>query len=595
MVHATATATYPTSVVTDADIGVFTNVVTTTLTADVTDAATSFTVNSATDLSIGTFLSTRGANGYEIVRISAISGTTLTVVRAQDGTTAVAHSTGQSLRAVFHAKALNQLREEVQAVQTQLGATGSQNFLRRDGTNTMTGHLSPTTTRLYDLGSSTLYWDDLYATKVLGMVDVRAYGAIGDDSTDDTAALQAAHDALPAAGGVLYVPVGTYRFTTWSISKPTIIVGSGGGVTASATILKHTGSGVAVDVATGARGTHIRDLQLRTLSGAGTIGIRLNCNEPRIENVYIYDTTGAGFAGFSTAAIQAGSSSQVNDLLLRDVYIRQQPADGLQLLNVSEGTIDHCSFVQCQGDGVQVGDATNDSNNINFVNGTRFGSANVAGSRCIRVVRAPYRMLVDECYFESDNVNGANYAIDTDGAVGGQVDSIIVRDSYFVGNSFGANAAYAIRGNVSGLELTVAGCSFRNYATAAITTGTMNGIRVEDNIVLGTTAPIVDRYTSVRRAHGNPTVTVANLATFSLGATVLGELTVVDRTNGYVGTFQMRGGSNTVTEIDDPSNNFDVTAGTANRINVYYSAGNARYEIENRLGSQVVISLVLDS
>lgn len=232
MVHATATAVYPTSIVADADIGLFTNVVTTTLTADVTDAATSFTVNSATDLSIGTFLSTRGANGYEIVRISAISGTTLTVVRAQDGTTAVAHSTGQSLRAVFHAKALNQLREEVQAVQTQLGITGAQNFLRIDGTNTMTGNLRATTTRLYDLGSTSLHWNVLHATSIGNVFNVRAYGAVGDNSTDDRTAINSAITAASAVNGAILIPSTTsyYRLAsslTVPVNVTTIIEGGG--------------------------------------------------------------------------------------------------------------------------------------------------------------------------------------------------------------------------------------------------------------------------------------------------------------------------------------------------------------------------------
>lgn len=39
------------------------------------------------------------------------------------------------------------------------------------------------------------------------------WGAAGDGHTDDTAALQAALDALPPAGGRMRVPVGTYRLT----------------------------------------------------------------------------------------------------------------------------------------------------------------------------------------------------------------------------------------------------------------------------------------------------------------------------------------------------------------------------------------------
>jgi len=41
-------------------------------------------------------------------------------------------------------------------------------------------------------------------------VNVRAYGASGDGATDDTAAIQAALDAVPATGGVVQIPPGSY-------------------------------------------------------------------------------------------------------------------------------------------------------------------------------------------------------------------------------------------------------------------------------------------------------------------------------------------------------------------------------------------------
>lgn len=43
-------------------------------------------------------------------------------------------------------------------------------------------------------------------------VDVKAYGATGDGTTDDTAAIQAAIDAVGAVKGILIFPVGTYSF-----------------------------------------------------------------------------------------------------------------------------------------------------------------------------------------------------------------------------------------------------------------------------------------------------------------------------------------------------------------------------------------------
>jgi len=71
-----------------------------TLSAGITDAATSFDV-----ASVATFPDISGASDYmylsiigysyvEIIKVTGVSGTTLTVVRGQDGTTGTAHDIG---------------------------------------------------------------------------------------------------------------------------------------------------------------------------------------------------------------------------------------------------------------------------------------------------------------------------------------------------------------------------------------------------------------------------------------------------------------------------------------------------------------------
>lgn len=145
------------------------------------------------------YVALRSEEGYEIVRISSVdSATALTVVRAQDGTTAVSHFAGESLRVVPTANAFNRLREEVQAVQTQLGITGSQNFLRRDGTNTMTGNLSADATSR-TIGTSSANWGDLYLNKTAG--SVLFMGASGQVSEDNAGFFfDAAEDQLGVGG-----------------------------------------------------------------------------------------------------------------------------------------------------------------------------------------------------------------------------------------------------------------------------------------------------------------------------------------------------------------------------------------------------------
>lgn len=58
--------------------------------------------------------------------------------------------------------------------------------------------------------------------------NVRTYGAVGDGVADDTAAINAAAVAIPASGGVLYFPTGTYKVTsTITINKSIKLLGDG--------------------------------------------------------------------------------------------------------------------------------------------------------------------------------------------------------------------------------------------------------------------------------------------------------------------------------------------------------------------------------
>lgn len=85
---------------------------------------------------------------------------------------------------------------------------------------------------------------------------------------------------------------------------------------------------------------------------------------------------------------------------------------------------------------------------------------------------------------------------------------------------------------------------------------------------------------------------VANNGVISLGATTLGLLTVVTD-GGATALFSVTGGSHTVLLISDPGPAFSVAAGTAGRANVYWSAGNSRYELENKLGSTLAFAATL--
>jgi len=77
-------------------------------------------------------------------------------------------------------------------------------------------------------------------------------------------------------------------------------------------------------------------------------------------------------------------------------------------------------------------------------------------------------------------------------------------------------------------------------------------------------------------------VTIADDGTDVLAvANVVGMIVITD-SDDNIGIFQINGSNNTVTELHDIGNVYSITVGTATSTNIYWSAGNSWYEIENK-------------
>jgi hypothetical protein len=80
--------------------------------------------------------------------------------------------------------------------------------------------------------------------RAISVLNVKDYGATGNGTTDDTAAIQLAINSLPAGGGCVFVPSGTYKVSSaLTLSEGAQLVGTGSG-----SILRADAGSLGIDV-----------------------------------------------------------------------------------------------------------------------------------------------------------------------------------------------------------------------------------------------------------------------------------------------------------------------------------------------------------
>lgn len=164
------------------------------------------------------------------------------------------------------------------------------------------------------------------------------------------------------------------------------------------------------------------------------------------------------------------------------------------------------------------------------------------------------------------------------------------------GNSFTAASGTAIlfsstSGNTSGVDIRA------NYIATptGINLAAGDNISVHANNLSGCTTPWTgsgptrmnfgENDLGTTTTSGIPvtdTSTIALSRTTAKGSGVIEVYSIEDNAQAI---YMLNGTGNSVNEIADPAGIFTPTAGSAASVNIYYSAGNARYELENKRGA----------
>jgi len=140
--------------------------------------------------------------------------------------------------------------------------------------------------------------------------NVRTWGAVGDGIVDDSVSIQAAIDALPASGGVVYFPGGTYLIGTTLTAPDKNVIFRGAG---SGTIISLGASAIAAftipDGLSAMRRYTFENMEIVGTDVATQAGVRISDSNSRgVVTITKVDTTGvqypiditAGDAGYVT-------------------------------------------------------------------------------------------------------------------------------------------------------------------------------------------------------------------------------------------------------------------------------------------------------
>ncbi len=302
--------------------------------------------------------------------------------------------------------------------------------------------------------------------KMRDVVSVKDFGAVGDGVTDDTAAMQAAHDT----GQTIYYPQGTYQFTRITIPSGGI-VGEG-----KLTIL---------------RTTDTTNDDVITYTGVDPTGLLINTVGGLFSNFTLIassPTQKAAGAGISVVPAPYGGNPNENYLTIVDgIYVRNLPIGvSLKISSYFSVVNSYFAFSTIAGIYADMDSALFQDNGDNLISGNSFftnastspsgrgiwyrgGGARIIGNKInggafgvdINPLRGTSIAIVEGNSVENQTVNALR------GYIGSDFTPISVNDGYsflqFVGNQIGG---YQLTGPAISIDSVTSDPTFYNCSVS---------------------------------------------------------------------------------------------------------------------------------
>lgn len=291
----------------------------------------------------------------------------------------------------------------------------------------------------------------------VGVHSVKNYGAVGDGTTDDTAAIQSAITAAGVEEGTVYLPPGTYKITApLTIPDNTTLAGAGNG-----SVIKHVNvtpfNGIYVS---GKTGVVVRDLMLDGNSKQGGKGLSFvgGCSSCQAVRVYAKNWSSYFFW------IQGSDYCTMTDCTVDGTA-----DNGFEMLEAS-----YCTFENCIVRNLTAGNA------FNLWAGTKHSS--VIG--CIADLTG-------------GDTTATGIAVTTDGS-GETTEDILISGNVIVNPAYGIHliGTAANAGDLADItkvarNVTITGNTIRGYTNCPVRLNAgVQGVTISGNSLYAGTSPL---------------------------------------------------------------------------------------------------------